>query len=687
MVDDLRGRTTLFCGVLLLAIAGSVLLRGRRLVHLLFAAFALCAAAWYASQSLADLLKTPVWGRANTVLTVLLPQFAIHVFDALPKEVVKKGSSRLARFAALAAVPFMALALTPYHAAKVSVWLIYTYVFALIGAALVRLSMRGKVSVSKSVRDRVRFLVAVGVLAATFTAADFLSFLGIRLPPIGALLATLFFFVLGESIQRSRLADLYELVGKLLVSTTLAFALAGIFYGLLTYVGRFGEMYFNAVIVAIVFLVLFEPLRTEIERRIHQFFFRERHDLETSMAELRRKLSHSIEAHEIRSVLLAGLEASRRVTHAALYVRDPEGFELLGAVGGDAPPRLEALALRPLIDRLDKSLVLEQLLGEPDAPLVTAAATFGPVFREAAALAIRSDEQDLVGLLLVADERIQDAYTPEEISLFEDLSAHVGIAISNTRLYGKLKERDRLAALGAMAAGLAHEVKNPLGAIKGAAQLLQDLTVENADEVRDFLSIIVDETNRLNRVVGSFLDYARPNAGNPVPLDVNTVVKRTVQILSGAFSTEKLEFKLELCENLPYVSIDAEQLRQVLINLVQNAAQAMNENGQVLITSQLRAQSRSTGATVVADIVELSVHDTGPGISPKVLQNLFVPFVTTKQSGTGLGLAISQRIIQNAGGRVEVQSHSGAGSTFTIVLPATKEKMLDQKSLPMSAAE
>jgi two-component system, NtrC family, sensor histidine kinase HydH len=119
---------------------------------------------------------------------------------------------------------------------------------------------------------------------------------------------------------------------------------------------------------------------------------------------------------------------------------------------------------------------------------------------------------------------------------------------------------------------------------------------------------------------------------------------------------------------------------------VQNAAQAMNESGQVLITSQLRAQSRNANGAGAggagADIVELSVHDTGPGISPKVLQNLFVPFVTTKQSGTGLGLAISQRIIQNAGGRVEVQSHSGAGSTFTIVLPATKEKMLDQGALP-----
>jgi two-component system, NtrC family, sensor histidine kinase HydH len=668
-MDELRGRTTLLCGVLVLAIAGSVLLRGRRMVHWLFAAFGLCVAAWYTSQSLADLLKAPIWVILNTVLTVLLPQLAVRVFEAAFAREAKPQTFDLTRAATLTGLPFLAIALTPYRHSSIVLYAIYTYVFGFIGTALFRLWIRGQTTTSKAVRDRVRFLVAVGGLAMLFTAADFLSFLGWHLPPIGAVLATLFFFVLGESIQRSRMADLYELVGQLLVSTTLAFALAGIFYGLLTYVGRFGEMYFNAVLVAIVFLVLFEPLRTEIERRIHQFFFRERYDLETRFAEVRRKLSHSIEAPEIRDVAMAGLETSRRVTHGALYVRDPDGFELLGAVGASPPQRLEALAWRPLIERLDQSLVVEHLSPEADAPILTAIATLGEGFAQATVLAIRTEEQELVGLLLVSDDRVQDAFTPEELALLEDLATHLGIAFANTRLYSKLKERDRLAALGVMAAGLAHEVKNPLGAIKGAAQLLQDLAPAN-DEIRDFLSIIVDETNRLNRVVGSFLDYARPNAGNPVPLDVNVVVKRTVQILAGANAEGRVEYKFELSENLPYVSIDAEQLRQVLINLVQNAVQAMNDEGSVQIRSHAR------GPRDEPTHVELSVRDHGPGISPKVLQNLFVPFVTTKQSGTGLGLAISHRIVQDAGGRLEVQSHEGAGTVFTIVLPAAREKML-----------
>ncbi len=254
-----------------------------------------------------------------------------------------------------------------------------------------------------------------------------------------------------------------------------------------------------------------------------------------------------------------------------------------------------------------------------------------------------------------------------------------------------MKERDRLAALGSLAAGLAHEVKNPLGAIKGAAQLLEEVGAATPEDptAREFVGIILEEVNRLDRVVGSFLDYARPHAGNPIPLDLNGAVRRTVQILSSQLTDGAIDVQLDLSEPLPRTRIDPEKFRQVLMNLMHNAIQAMDGRGKVTVSTSVRRFARGrvpshdalgpAARRSLADdveLVEVSVRDTGPGISPKVLRNLFVPFFTTKTQGTGLGLAISQSIVQNAGGNIEVHSQPGAGTRFTIVLPTAGDSIV-----------
>jgi len=242
-----------------------------------------------------------------------------------------------------------------------------------------------------------------------------------------------------------------------------------------------------------------------------------------------------------------------------------------------------------------------------------------------------------------------------------------------------MQERDRLAALGQMAAGLAHEVKNPLGAIKGAAQLLfdpgHDTKLSQAD--MEFVSIILEEVERLDRVVGSVLDYARPSKGDAGAVDVNAVVKRTLTVMASD-RTEECDLQTDLTEFLPLVRADAEQLRQVLINLIRNAVQAMGGRGTVQVTTRRRSERASGGlgrdpAPTQTEWIEVAVRDEGPGIAPQVQKNLFVPFFTTKDRGTGLGLAISQRVVEEMGGRIEVVSRPGAGSTFSLVLPAVAD--------------
>jgi signal transduction histidine kinase len=305
-----------------------------------------------------------------------------------------------------------------------------------------------------------------------------------------------------------------------------------------------------------------------------------------------------------------------------------------------------------------------------EAVVASARGVLGPL-SQGLVIGIRAESGELAGLLLVADDRVHDAYSHDEVTLLEGLAAQIGVVIQNSLVYQRMQERDRLAAIGEMAARLAHEVKNPLGAIKGAAQLLAEPSPGAAEidpSSREFLGIILEEVDRLDRVVGSVLDYARPTKGNPAAVDLNGIVRRTVQILSSDRDDE-VALELDLVDDLPRIRVDAEQLRQVLMNLVRNATQAMNGRGRVIVATRARGIPS-------AKWVELKVTDSGPGISQKVLKNLFVPFYTTKNRGTGLGLAISQRLVQSAGGTIEVNTHEGAGTTFTVVLPASEDPLV-----------
>jgi signal transduction histidine kinase len=254
----------------------------------------------------------------------------------------------------------------------------------------------------------------------------------------------------------------------------------------------------------------------------------------------------------------------------------------------------------------------------------------------------------------------------------------IGITLQNSQVYERMKERDRLAALGQMAAGLAHEIRNPLGSIKGAAQFLQPSSLpgrggvaaqpgQQADGTKEFLDIIVEEVNRLNKIVSQFLDYARPYRGEQKPLDASDVLKKTLQLLTKEKEQNAaVEIATTFAERLPPVRADAEQLLQVFLNLSLNALQAMPHGGRLHISTALRRATRR-GATVA--FLEVRFRDTGVGIPPGDLKNLFIPFFTTKDKGTGLGLPISQRIIENHGGTIEVRSQQGEGATFTVLLP------------------
>lgn len=675
---DLRLQTALLASILSLALAVSVLLRGRKdRQHVLFVVFGANLFAYYLSTFFLKWQGGPFPGRAVLLSSALLPQVATRFFGAFLGAELRP--QRLTRLAAILGIPAIAVALSPWWRHWAAETFLGIYVFGMLLASLLVLYARSKHVASRADRARVGYLVVGGIVALAFSAADFLPQLGVPVPPLGDVLTIFLLFVVSQALIRYRLLDLYELVGRLAVLLALALFLGAIFWVLVSVVGQGGAFFINATVASLVILIIFDPLRDKVEQKIAEFFFRERVELENEVASLRRRLAHTLDIEEMSTLLLASLEATRRVTHASLYLLDAErrGFELRGHVGPRPAARLEGAPIRPLLDRLKRSgsVVLDELERElalrretgtvREAELVDQIVKSMEEMHAGVSLALTGDDGGILGLLNVRDERLRDAFTQEEVGLLAGLATQVAITIDNTKLYALMKERDRLAALGEMAAGLAHEIRNPLGAIKASAQYLEEgpegPTVESS---REFLDIIVDEVNRLNRVVSSFLDYARPHRGNPVPIDLNAAVRRTLHTLQPG-RTDGVEIVLELEDELPSVAVDAEQIRQVFINLIQNAVQAMDGKGKLTIASAAVDDPRGHAPRVV----EIRFTDTGRGISKSVMRNLFVPFFTTKDKGTGLGLAISQRIVQSAGGSIQVHTPPGGGSTFTVVLP------------------
>lgn len=220
-------------------------------------------------------------------------------------------------------------------------------------------------------------------------------------------------------------------------------------------------------------------------------------------------------------------------------------------------------------------------------------------------------------------------------------------------------ERERALLLEEMAPVFAHEIRNPLGSIKGAAQYLRS-EIDKAENLK-LLDIIIEEVDRLNGVVSHFLNYAKPHSLNLQERNINDIIEKAVSIIGTSNISGRIAIETHLQPQLPNLPIDGEQLIQVILNIAFNAIDAMPEGGKLSIAT-------AQAAGVNPDAVEIVISDTGKGMMKEDLKNIFKPFFTTKERGVGLGLAVCQRIIRNHGGSIRVKSLIGKGSRFSIKL-------------------
>jgi signal transduction histidine kinase len=676
--------SALVAAIVSFAIGGSVLLREpRRRAHVLFATFTFNIALWSFLSFVANRFGSAFFTWASLLVAVSLPATAQRFFQAFLGD--EAGPPPLSRTTVVGAgllytVLGFSKFIEPLHT---TLWFhvaFELYVFAGLYLSVFYLYRRYRATPSRVEKTRLIYLVIGGFATVTSALLETIP----HGPNFGNVFIIIYLYFLSQNLVRYRLLDLNELLGRMVVLGTLVFILALIYGVLVRWVApeEQGLFFFNTLLASATIVLLIDPLRGRVEGAINRWMFQEKYELSRRIETLRADLAGVIDMRVLVPRVLSSLEDSRRITHASIYLADPDGsgYELAGHVGPKPEARFDAITHRPFFERLRRGGVisLEGLERE-----IAARRTVSADEQESLQLMLKtleqmngsvalgfSGEDQLLGALIIRDERLREAYSSEEIELFRGVATSIGITLQNSQVYERMKERDRLAALGQMAAGLAHEIRNPLGSIKGAAQFLQPSVAAPAHgNTKEFLDIIVEEVNRLNKIVSQFLDYARPYRGEQKQLEVADVLKKTLQLLAkeqGSTQGANLDITTSFADRLPPVRADAEQLLQVFLNLSLNALQAMPHGGRLVISTSLR---RATRRGAAAAFIEIRFRDTGVGIPPGDIKNLFIPFFTTKEKGTGLGLPISQRIIENHGGTIEVRSQPGEGAVFTVLLP------------------
>jgi two-component system sensor histidine kinase HydH len=238
------------------------------------------------------------------------------------------------------------------------------------------------------------------------------------------------------------------------------------------------------------------------------------------------------------------------------------------------------------------------------------------------------------------------------VLLFRDLS-------EVRTLRNEIARNQRLVTVGRLAAGVAHEIRNPLSSIKGFATYFRERYREN-DQDAQTASILIQEVDRLNRVVGQLLEFSRPVSIVPRPVRLDRLIADIVKLVENQARAKGVTVAVDIRAGLPEVRLDADRLNQVLLNLLLNGIEATESGGVLRVQGYAAADSRR---------LEIQVSDTGCGIRPEDLAHVFEPYFTTKPSGTGLGLAIAHNILEAMGAEIGVQSVFGAGTTFTLKLP------------------
>ena len=670
-----------------------------------FAAFIAALATW----NLGVMGLRSAAGPAAALRWEWLIHVAIAVVPVCFTEYVRaflgRPRGRLLAAAYVLAAVFVALAPTRWLVADVSttMWgyapvpgpaygpfLVYFYGYLVGGAATLALAAR---HLRGALVTRARWIVAGSVVTLLGGAADFIRFVAgwERLYPIGIPANIFFGLALGLAIVRYRLVEISVVMRRAVLYTLASLALVPFLIVAINAVARAGRGDVGgslvAALIAAAALAAGLPLLRKVELLLERVMFHREHGVRNALLGLAHELGNATDVAGVARVLTHGLVDEIPVRSAGLYMPDPPDTRFWGverhlAAGDDIAPlpeRLDAALIEWLATRQAVFIAEDELLHAGGGAALVEVARALHVASVALAVPIVEDDA-LAAVVLIGEKRSGAVFSRDELELLDAVAGNASIALRNARLYDDLRRRiedvqaahaqlsqsAKLAAIGELAASVAHEVNNPLMVIFGHAdRLRRELAGNVAAEAR--LDAIDEQTRRAAGIMQQLLDFARRREPTLGPLDVNDVLTRSLDLVSARLAHNRIVTDVVHVAETSRVIGDRDQLTQVFVNLFNNALDAMPGGGTLSVRTELRS---ADGIPCLA----VSVSDSGAGIPAEHLAHLFRPFFTTKPDGkgTGLGLSVSAGIIKHHEGTIEVASEPGKGTIFRVSLPLAR---------------
>lgn len=465
-------------------------------------------------------------------------------------------------------------------------------------------------------RNQIIYVTLASLVGFTGGTTAFFPIFNIPFPPLAHIFMPLYIVFALYAILKHHLLDINVVIRKSIIYSVLTMLFTGIYILIIlifkdflqTLTGIRSFLFTCGFVFG--FIILFEPVRDRIQKIVDDIFYKRKYDYQKTIKDL---------------------------SQAAVTIFDEN--KLLDLVKNTI---LEKMKISNI------TIVLDPTKTVPSECEIS--------------LPLKFKEQNL-GFICLGPKLSGDFYTEEDIDLLTTLSNQIAVALENATLYRQVLYADKLASLGTMAAGMAHEIKNPLASIKGMTQILKD-NLNDQVFIDKYQEIVVRQLDRINSIVETLLKIGKPKSLLIQKVDIGKIIKEVIELFKNRLQKHHIKLNVQIPPSI-YIYGDREQLTQAIINLVLNGIQVMEDGGELFVK-----------VSSISDKVIIIIKDSGIGIPAENLKNIFDPFFTTKKKGSGLGLSVTYRIISQHRGKINVESTIGKGTVFEITL--SKECLKDK---------
>jgi signal transduction histidine kinase len=676
-----------FITAFLILFLGVFVLTKNRKAHInrVFSIFSLILVIWlfgYGMMYLSvDKEQALFWGRTGFLGIIFIPILTYHFICTFLE--LKCNKSLIVIY--LLAIPSLLLAYSKYIYSGINryfwgfyptagrVYILFISMFVILFSKGLWLLVKHYRSATGLRKEQIKYL-CLAFAAGTFGIIDYLikyrPFYNIY--PFGYICALAFYSIIAYAILRYRLLDINIVLTRAGIFVILYTAILGVPFWL----GYVTKSWLISTGFAVCFASGGPLIYQYLRRRAEDMILKHQHRYQAALRELSKTMTRIRDLNKLMQAIVLSVVETVKVSYAAIYLREEEykSYQLKHCF-----PKKEGVRFGEFI-AFDSGLI-KTLLEQKRPVLAEEIKAQEEKVRLDSGLVIPCFmEDELLGFMVLGAKPEHQAYTPDDLIVFETLSYSTSLAIENCRFWKDVDEHQRQARIAEMdlfSYSVAHEIDNPMAIIKGQVELirkiLHNLTLpeDKLKEIVGSLDFIVEAQDRTTTMVKALEDYGKPVPAELVPVKLEEVIHNYIKLYTPQFKHEGIYFEKEVPEQLPYLRGIRQELVQVLVNLSNNAIHATLGAPQ---GEGRRIHLKIEAAN--ADIVRISLSDNGYGIVPDKLQSIFAPFTTTKASseGRGMGLFTVKKIIEKHHGKIWAESEGkGKGATFIIELPIAKD--------------